>query len=565
MFKIYIRNILLCLGILGIISVIVVFNDSSVIAFADTYYDNDGYLTINIKNFPSNYPYWSPSSLPVTPNDFNIPSGYQLVGYSCDVGYSTPSSDYSGNCSWWYLPSSSVPYQLYLSDSTHIYISADSQFLRITNNISSSGSLSYSGYNYSSSLSMSRVMQIVSFVPVLDRNGNIVRPESSIIFDLNVMFTSDNFISFSAYTNNEVSAPVKYYLFPSSLTLSGSSGYNIISDTYLTELSASQYYDINVRGFKEYVDGIQTGYNYVADNVSIIDSIHFFKSFTSTRHSGSFNPSDYNLPYVLLAANGFSGSFSSGSGLFTYVTKMDLQRLTSQHDGVYAFNNLCILAVCEYEDRFFYSRYDFDVNDLLSSSVVPPSTIQQQSSYVSGTVTDLQEFADYLKYVMETSDVHRDIENRNMIAYLQSIPWTNLVAGGVYNGLNGFLPHLSSEFDTMFNGLFSDFFIPDLDEIEDKIDQDEAEFSDKFSWVTQIKTEVNFIVTTPLQSSGSYEYKIPIRKWGIEEDIVVFDTDWVPSTAKEFIKIVFDVFGTIALVFYIFKTLPSTLGNMPTD
>ena len=560
--KNYIRNIILVLSIIGCTIAAFFFSDPSVIASAATFYDNDGFFTVTSSDY-TNHPdldYRHFLDSPIIGGNHTIPSDYSVIGKGC---YIYPSQSYQ-LVYWIYAKASYAPFPIQLSTSdgsSYLYTSYGSgDFIIIADRVFSDGSSEYWNYNSSNTVNISGICSF--YVPLTDRStGSPIVPETQIQFNLNTTFDSNLNLYFNASSNSLLDNPVHFYLFPSSVNISSGSVSTVISDTYVTELSPSQISYIN-----DYFPIIKVGEAYFdylnTTTFGVIPKLVWSDSTSSTRQGSSFDPSLFGLPYLDLGSKVLhpKDNFYLSQTYMLNIPSMDKSR-----DGIYFYNDLCIVAVADFEGRYFTSRFDFSRSVLKSYGVTAPSYPSSTDTYSSGTVTDLQSLADYLKYLYQTNDSNRGKQDNNIIAYLQGIDWSGYMANGVAAGMANFLPSLSNEFDTVFNGLFDDFFVPDLDDIEEQVNADEAEFSAKFVWVTQIKQEVNFIVSTPLQSSGSYEYKIPIRKWGIQEDIVIFDTDWVPSTAKDFIKIVFDVFGTIALVFYIFKTLPSTLGNMPSD
>lgn len=556
--KNYIRNIILVLSIIGCTIAAFFFSDPSVIASAYTYFNDEGYLTVECSSYDSSKDFTLiyDSSQPIFDSNTVIPSGYSLVGRNVFIDSSTQNT-----IMYVYYPSD-TPYTLFdNSTSVTLQRAPGLDIYIVTNRLTSSGTRTFRAFQHSTSYNWGSTSRYVAFTPVLDSNGDIISPNfDTDLIDFSIVGVADGVEANISPRSGSLGTPYDVYLFPSSFPLNGGAIYeHLTSSTYITELSASEQLELEDSGFGDLLDRLQNYYN---DEIAVegstwfkgIPQIHFFAECQDHYINTRFNPDSYNLPYALIS------SFSRNS-------KVWLKR--SDFIGgsrVYSYDHLCLIVVAHGDNNDTITRYDFTPALLSDSGVNPPSQISDlQGNYTQPTVSDLQELADYMRYCFAINDNHRDIENANMIANLMAIPWSNFIAGGLFNGQLKFLPHLSAEFDSLFNGLFDDYFVPDLDDIEEQVNADEAEFSAKFVWVTQIKQEVNFIVSTPLQSSGSYEYKIPIRKWGIQEDIVVFDTDWVPSTAKDFIKIVFDVFGTIALVFYIFKTLPSTLGNMPSD
>lgn len=506
---------------------------------------------------------------PVVSSPANVPAGYKLAGWA-SRGESNRSRAY-----YIYVPNDTTSLQIY-------YRSNQDDFI-VTSNTLSSGNL-YSVVNLKTSsgtsvlgssagtgshndITFGQYYQITSFLPVVDQNGNVTIPPSMFNYNLNVTYDSYHHMYFNASTNTESDEVVDFYFFPSSLNLTSGSLSTLISDKYVTEVSASEAANLNSHGFGAVLNAAQDIHNAISDlTLGVIPKIVFYNTVASARNSVNlFNPDYYGLPYVKLTSSRFHDT-SEFNGSITQTVMVNIESLANNHSGVYFYDNLCLLAVLNYDNRVFIARYDFSMQNLLSGALIPPNSTHNTITPTQQSVSDLQELADYLRYLAITNDGNDTIRDRNLIAYMQSIPWTSFINQGVYGGMQGFLPFLSSEFDTMFNGLFDKFYIPDIEDIEDKVDQDEAAFAAKFAWVNAVKSEVNFIVQTPLTSTGSAQYQLePMSDLGISQRITVFDTDWIDDDIKDIIKIVFDVFGTIALVMYIFKTLPSTLGNMPSD
>lgn len=522
------------------------------------YYNSEGYVTYQTSNFNSERNY--SESLGFNPtlihnSNTSIPFGYVQVAYYVYAGplYNDIRAVY-GN------PSSNYVFIL-RGDQCYLETSESSSMYIIENRVDSSGNLTFRS-NSSSSRVGSGYCRISCLVDVYDSNGNLLSPiiDNGLI-QMSTCGVSDG-VSINIFQESHggsLGSPVDVYLFPSDLPVDGGVVNNIItSPTYITELTPSEILGLQQNGFGNLLDTLQSNYNDYYDQYQGswysrgLPSIHFLAECQDTYTSTRFDPNSYGLPYALIDHFSSSKIFKINRSDFIGGSR------------VYAYDHLCILAVCHGENNDTIARYDFTPS-LLSDGVTPPSQIHDQSHYIEPSVSDFQELADYLRYVIQVTDNNRDVEMRNQIAYLQSIPWSNYINAGVNSSLNGFLPRLSSEFDTMFNGLFTDFFVPDLEDIEAQVDEDEEAFSDKFQWVHDIKAEVNFIVHTPLAADDDeFVFKATIQKYSIGE-VIFFDSEWIDGSTRTIVKRVITVFCTIALIVYIFKTLPSTLGNMPSD
>ncbi|MCR5022542.1 hypothetical protein [Ruminococcus sp.] len=534
---------------------LVCFFYNSIAAFADTYFDDSGYLTYQSSDYNSSLNNFFPDLAPIYPDSVSIPSNYTLVGYCCNHN-----NTYRFNY-WLYADVSSGYPTCFFQDTSFNIRSSGSSVFVICNKYSKSDITGDTRtYNYSQNYQpfSSSSGKAVFFVPVYDSNGDLINPES-LSLSLNAACVEDK-MNVTVMSTSEEHYTVDLYLFPSSASIIGGSVTNIItSPTYVTEIPPSVYYELQNKYLSKLVDTWFNGYNTVADT-GIAPELKFFSESTEQRFDSTFDPSSFGVPYVLLGSSNSTLMYNSYFG-----TSLNLTAMANNRTGVYSYDQLALVAVAHYDGKDFVSRLDFNISGLRGTTAAAPSTITSTFPFISSQVEDFSDLGAYLRYLFQKQSDDRAIQDSNLLANLQMIPWTNFVTGGVYNGLNGFLPHLSAEFDTMFNGLFSDFFVPDLEDIEYQVDQDEAAFSSKFQWVHDIKAEVNFIVHTPLASDDDeFVFKATIQKYFIGE-VIFFDSEWVDPSTRIMVKRVISVFCTIALIFYIFKTLPSTLGNMPSD
>ena len=206
-------------------------------ASADTYYNNDGYLVAegSSYNIAWDYTLSHPIDIPVVDSSVVIPSGYVLFG--------TAVYTYSSNTVrkiWIYYPADSTAPRFYNTSSTGYNYQVSSvglgyQFFTISNNVNSSGVYTFGSTSNTSTL-QSGSYKYTFFYPVLDENGNIIRPESMVNFTLNTAFISDRLL-FNCSINSGDSTSVQYYMFPASAPISGGSTSNIVPLTPQIELT----------------------------------------------------------------------------------------------------------------------------------------------------------------------------------------------------------------------------------------------------------------------------------------------------------------------------------------
>lgn len=411
-----------------------------------TYYNSEGYFTFETRDFNSEHDYSYLVSFNVDPTLFSnvsIPIGYRQVAFGVYAGgYNYSILEY------YYMPVSETPivYQQGNEGSISVSNSSRSGFY-IENRLYSDGTISYktSGTFGSFSLGFNRLSVLVPFT---DNNGNVFTPESLPQFELNGISSSETF-HYSVTSLSSDIGSFDFYLFPSSFSESGGAVTNIISTpTYITEIPASAQYEIENDGFASFVDSLQSTYNSVTSG-GLLPSIHYFAECNLTiLRNRTFDPASYSLPYVKLGTLNLNNHFHQTSG----GQYLDLKAIASSNSGVYAFDNLCIVAVAHKDNRDFLGRLDFSVSALRNTSVVPPNDIINSDTYSGGVVTDLQELAMYIKYLFETSDHNISVEFHNFTAYLQHIPWKNIVEEGVYYGFSDVIPRLQDiEFDTDFD------------------------------------------------------------------------------------------------------------------
>ena len=298
---------------------------------SSSYYDNDGYLTFEVNGYNDTFAYYNPSSVPVVPDNFTgIPSGYQLVAYSVNSS--------SNRCSWYYADPSKIPFQCYLNNSGSLsFGNANSSLgisqlngFEIENNISSAGVLSYRGSGSFGSYSIGLNVRMTVFVPVINANGDIVRPEGQVNFVLNTAVINYRLV-FNSSINSGDASSVSYYMFPASAPISGGSTSSIVSPTPQNQLTTQQQENFLLRGFKFVTYGID---DLIIDLSSSETSLSVS---SSVRSSNVFNPDSYNLSYEYL---GSGRLFPSGDSSITPSGSISIKDILGNHSGVYSYQQL---------------------------------------------------------------------------------------------------------------------------------------------------------------------------------------------------------------------------------
>ena len=566
-----------------------------------------------------------------TPVGGSVPSGYNLVAVTVQPHNF---SNGSTRVCYFYAPSSFESITMYVNGSDQLVISSSpnsSPFYyvmnRFDNNYNQTYVSPYSGSITSRTTTNSNFIAY-SYLPILDNNGNIFTPEILPQFDLNCISSSDT-LHYNVTPKSSDIASFDFYLFPSSFPETGGAVTNIISSpTYITEISASAQYEIENDGFASFVDGLQDTYNAVTSG-GLLPSIHYFAECTTTYFNRSFDASSYNLPFVKLGTYNVGTHFGFQSG----GQYLDLQSIANSSSGVYAYDNLCIVAVGHKDNRDFLARLDFSVSALRNTSVVPPNDIIDSNIYQGGTITDLQELANYIKYLFENSDHNLSVEFHNFTAYLQHIPWKSMIEEGVYFGFSDVIPKLQDfVFDTdydlpalvnelsplleagqlslpdltgaltpffnsldlsptgnfagMLNNMNNDFnghldtlftdlsgsvtdlsteinnntteiFVPDLDDMNDRLEISQTLLSNKFSFVDDVKDNLEDVRDTIANSSDSppdWHFTV----FGVR----LFLVDWsVYEPYRSTVKNIFVCIAYILLFKHIYKTIPLNGGD----
>ena len=258
----------------------------------------------------------------------------------------------------------------------------------------------------------------------------------------------------------------------------------------------------------------------------------------------------------------------------------------SDMGGVYASTNIVIVARVSYTHTdpltgntltdYYFCSQQFDISSIFSSAFTPDKMNTPTQPYIAPSDTfDLDKLATYLRYLHVNDNSNDTIRYNNFIQKLDdSAPLY------VLQGLNGWLPNLSGELDSLFSSLFDDlnidFSVPSEDQInslKSDIDLKEEAFRQKFYWVSQIQTEVHFVTSTvisagdtPVVVAVDANYDSPSADRHVSfGHLVLFDATKINPSIVEKAKDIITVFLSLGLLWYIFRTLPSTIGNTPNE
>lgn len=526
-------------------------------AFAYTYYNNDGFLTVECDNYDFQYDFslvYDVSS-PSTTSSVDIPSGYSLVGFNVFRDSNTQNTLF-----YIYFPAD-TPYTL-VDNGSSVTLRGTSNFdiYIVTNRLTSSGSQSFLAFQHSNNYNWGSSSRYVAFTPVLDSNGNILRPESTISFDLNVAI-SDNFLYFNSAVNSGDGGLVTYYIFPSSANIPTGSISPVASGS-VAELDSNALQRLSSKGFNLLINqwANLAGYDITNPFPPRIVSL----SASSYRFSGGFNPSSFNLPYEKIGTSPLYPS--TGITSTNHLNMVDIANLSG---GVYAYSSLKLVAVVTLENRDFVASYDFTPSQILNGAPVPPTDLQGSAPFPSPQLTDpdLQDLAEYLKNLGSTFNDNQIRNDQNLIAMLGAMPWSNFIGTGFVNAL----PNLSFTLDSLFDSLFDKFTAPTEAQIDEMYAEVQAERSDlrsKLAFVDDVKTEYYFAISTITADNNSvppdFEFSLPsIWSGGQTIRVKLISYEIATPEIMSNIKQVVTVFLSLALLLHIWRTLPSTVGNMP--
>lgn len=533
-------------------------------ASAYTYYNDDGFLTVECSNYDFQYDFslvYDISS-PVTNSSVDLPSGYSLVGINVFKDNNT-----SNIITYVFYPSD-IPYTL-VDNGTSVSLFRASGFdiYLVNNTLTSSGSRSFRSFQHSNAYNWGSSSRYVAFTPVKDYDGNILLPESTISFDLNVA-VSDKVLYFNSAVNSGDGGLVTYYIFPSSANIPSGSVAPVASGS-VAVLSPNALERLANKGFYELVGkwGNLAGYNIDDPFPRRVDS----SSISSYRFTGGFNPSSFNVPFEKI---GTSPLFSS-SGI-TSTNHLNMADIVNLTGGVYAYSNLKLVAVVTLENRDFVASYDFNPSQILNGAPVPPTSLQGTAPYpdFQNPNSDFKELADYLKNLMQSNNENQIRNNSNMLANLMAIPWTNFIGTGFANGFANVMPELSFSLDSLFDSLFDKYSAPSTEQINSLIadvTEERAYIRQKLAFVSDVKQEVFFIQSTFVSAGDNPrpftvtlpDFMMGNKVHGHQEALVRYDL--ISSGTRQAMHNVIIVFCSLAVVMHIWRTLPSTVGNMPRD
>lgn len=518
----------------------------------------DGYYTWTKEGFPST-PYFEPFSSPIVNNDFFVPDGYRLVAYVLDAGYTSPSYPFTAI---YIYSADSEPFYFNYENNLFHFGNNNSLFC-IENNIDSSGNRTFrrnsSPTGYFGSI---RLVKAMFFVDLIDSNNNIIRPESSISFTLNTAIYGNRLLFNSQLNSGDDSVTgVDYYFFPASVAITGGGTTNIVLSTPSTELTVEQKESFLSRGFNFVTYGLDDLINDISSpNASLSLS-------SSSRAVSSFNPSSFGVSYEKI---GRSPLFSYDSTFITTSGNIDLRDIISSHTGVYSYDALKLVAVVNYAGRYFIATFDFNPSLIVGGSPVAPSSIQGSVNFptFSDSNSEFKELADYLKDLFNTNQENLTRNNNNLLAMLGAMPWSEYVG----TGFGSQLPQLSMYLDSLFTDLFDNLTTPsqeDIDSLYADIQAEKADLKSKLAFVSDVKTEIYFIIATITADNNSvppnFQVTLPSVLFGGHSSVTVNILSYELATPYivGIIKDIITVFLSLSLVVYVWKTLPSTIGNMP--
>ena len=468
-------------------------------ASADPFYNDDGYLTIEGSGYNSS---WDrtityPSNTPTVDNSVIIPDGYVLYATAVYTGSSSTCRKF-----WIYYPLSAINdshfAQLHNSSTSgwnpNLRGYTDIDFYVIRNSISSSGNYSFMEFSSSSPAYQhslqSGYFKFTIYYPVFDDDNNILRPASDVHFVLNTAFIGDK-LSFNSSIDSGDSTSVSYYFFPASAPISGGSTSSVVSPTPVNQITEQQKLSFFDKGFQIVGQLIQR-YGEVIESIGV-PKVSLNTSI-SVRSSSLFNPDSYNVSYEYL---GVGRLYSVNSTNVTPSGSISIKDILSRNSGVYAYQQLKLVAVCNLENRSFVATFDFNPSAINDGAPVAPNSLIPSASYPTfgNTQSDFKELADYLKDLYETQNMNDKRNNNNLLAMLTAIPWAQFVG----TGFSTQLPNLSFYLDSLFDSLFDKYTAPsdeDINILLNEINSERAEIRGKLSFVTDVKEEYLFIITT---------------------------------------------------------------------
>lgn len=311
--------------------------------------------------------------------------------------------------------------------------------------------------------------------------------------------------------------------------------------------------------------GIYHDDDILADDVEkprVAIPIPYFSNFQAVALPASFDINDYTSDYVGIGGDTITPRVHRTSVFTVDVPAMD--KADSSRIPLYQQDNIAVIAVARFPTKVEVARFDFSRSQIMSSKHTPAVTHEPIDNIDSPTGIDtLKDLADYLQYVYNTTNNNTYITYNNAISDLQNIPWDSYVSAGFANSL----PSLNAELRNLFGNLGNDWFSldnADFDDLNDRHDQLDELIDYKFGWYTDFQNEVEYIHTTIIDSGNDPpEFKVNFNgKFGLEE-VSIIDFSEVPFVVRDKVRDVISVFATLAVIMYIWKTIPSTIGNEP--
>lgn len=485
-----------------------------------------------------------------------VPSGYSL----CGVLISPLRA--GGNTYVWYIYTTrDNTFSTSLQSSGSLNVSCSGASYSVANSVDSSGNNTYLTQTTSTvGTGNSSNWIFYSYIPTYNPSGELLNPPSYVDIDLNVLLSTHHML-FNTSCSSLSSGSVDYYIFPSSLPLTSYSSIIASGNTLDLSQDSNMQESLIDQGFSWFVNKVKSVYNPVADFYGlppsdVTSSDSYSLNLSLSNGTQNFNPNSFNLPYSSL-----------GSGFFNKTMYIDFKSIS--RTGVYSYDNLCLLAVYHGSQGFSYSRFDFNLSFILADTIVPPSHITQSTSPPSGTVSDLQNLADYLKDLADNNIENNNINMDNFFALLGAMPWAQFVG----TGFSSQLPNLSFYLDSLFDSLFDKYTAPSDDDINillEQINSERSELRGKLSFVTNVKEEYLFVITTITSDNNDtppdFHFNLP-SLWSGGQTIRVNLLSYEIATPEimVIVKQIITVFLSLSLLLHIWRTLPSTIGNMPAS
>lgn len=291
--------------------------------------------------------------------------------------------------------------------------------------------------------------------------------------------------------------------------------------------------------------------------------IPYFSNFQAVALPASFDINDYTSDYVGIGGDIITPSVHRTSVFTVDVPAMD--NADSSRIPLYQQDNIGVIAVARFPDKIEVARFDFSRSNIMQSKHTPAVTHTPLDDIViPSNINSLQDLADYLQYIYTTTNNNNYIIYNNQIADLQSIPWDSYVTAGISSAL----PSFNAELRNLFGDFGNDWFSVSADDFADlsaRQDAVDALIDYKFGWYMDFVNEVEYIHTT-IVDSGNNAPNFSVNfcgKFGLNE-VVIIDFTTIPVSTRDKVRDVISVFACLAVVMYIWRTIPSTIGNEPS-